>query len=125
MRYAVILTLGTIAVCAYLLFLASPRYDLGELKAENRELRERVYAMERMMNQGPNEVQTIILIGGGLALGLCFVCCYLVWTECNLRKSERLMILKFQELNGYRLMFQNQSMIPGHPEHPQITYQEV
>ena len=120
MRYAVILTLGTVAICGYLLFLASPRYELGELRAENRELRERIMDMER--NQ-VSEFQTIILIGGGLALGLCFTLCFLMFTECNLRKAERLSYLKFQEMQAMKLIFQNQAMIPD-TQH-RIEYQEV
>lgn len=123
MRYAVILTLGTIAICAYLLFLASPRYDLGELRAENRELRERILTMERMMNQGPSEMQTIILIGGGIALGLCFVLCYAMYTECNIRKTERLTYLKFQEMQGYKALFQTEHKVEI-PQIQQIAYQE-
>jgi len=122
MKYAVLLTLGTVAICGYLLFLASPRYEIGELRTENRELRERVNAMERMMNHGPNEAQTIILFGGFIAVCMCLMVCYLMYTECSLRQRERMAHLRFREMEGYKLIFQT----PNHPAIPQIEYhQEV
>ena len=114
MKYAVILTLGTAAVCAYLLFLVSPRYDLGELRAENRELRERIVSLER--SQGISEIQTVILFGGSIAVCLCFLVCYMMYTECSLRKTELMTALKFQEMQAYRLLFQNQAIIPEIPQ---------
>lgn len=125
MKYTVILTLGTITVCAYLLFLVSPRYDLGELRAENRELRERIVSLER--SQGISEIQTVILIGGGIAVCLCLLVCHIMYTECSLRKTERMTALKFQEMQAYRLLFQNQAMQAVIPkqETQEITYQEM
>lgn len=120
MRYAVILTLGTVVICGYLLFLASPRYEMGELRAENRELRERIISLER--NQGISEMQTVIMIAGGVSISLCFILCYLMYSEISLRKEERRAYLRIAEVQEYKRLFQNQ--MPK-AEFPQIEYQEV
>lgn len=118
MKYAVIFSLGVVAVCGYLLFVNSPQYELGELRSENRELRERIISLER--NQGISEMQSMILIAGGVSLGLCFVLCYLMYSEINLRKEERRAYLRIAEVQEYKRLFQNQKT-----EIPQIAYQEV
>jgi hypothetical protein len=120
MKYAVIFSIGVAAICGYLLFINSPQYELGELRAENRELRERIISLER--SQGMSEMQTAILIAGGVSLGLCFILCYLMYSEISLRKEERRAYLRIAEVEQYKRIFQNQVI---KAEIPQIAYQEV